>query len=636
MLIKDLPNATLPALLTDLLVLEQVNGTTKITAGDLGVILPLSGIPGLANYTLASQGAALVGWGSSLAYPINTVGWELNNVLTSLVLKETASHAAATYQTIALAETQAHAAATYATLSAFSSFTSSLSASSGSSLVGFLQAGTGAIARTEQDKDRDVVSAFDYMTPAQVTDVRTGALTLDVTVPLQAAVDAVSKGGRLNFPRGKYKITDNIIISKPLLLCGDGPGQILEGFDTTDTGSYIVQVTTSKMAFKLRAALANYAFSAFGICAVHFQDLCIQGVDSTHKIVACIGVDTTINAGDFHIRGNSVTRCNLRYAVDSLNFTGIAYLNNFYQTNFLLSTTGIRIARGAASDSGGQTRFFGCLLEFCTTGASLNEDTVNGEFSFFGCTIGDGVTGISTNDEVSLELNGNNFEANSNCGIYVLTPLAKANSNSGHFRDIQGNEFFNNGVSIWFDKQATSSSDGNFSYPTRIDVNSFSDATALKLTVPGGHPGFASTNFVIGASNTGTNNGALAASQISSFFFGTDERKRRFSLRFPFTGSYVSGAVISMLPIGLVPTSVRMYLTANASSFSSFTLGDIANSSRYLTIANANTQALNTWVTWTPPVPEFVVDSTDNQFRLIGTGGILGAAGVIEVEGYVS
>jgi hypothetical protein len=327
----------------------------------------------------------------------------------------------------------------------------------------------------------------------------------------------------------------------------------------------------------------------------------------------------------------------LRYAVDALNFTGICYLNNFYQTNFLFSTRGFKLARGSAPDSGGQTRFFGCLFEFCDIGASLNEDTVNGVFTFVGCTIADNTDkGISTNDEVSLVCTGSNFEANGVAGIYVVTPLGKANANSSHFRDICGNEFFNNGCSIWFDKQAIAATDGNFNYPTRIDSNTFADAEAVKLTVPSGQPGFAATNFVIGASNQGNANGALASSQVSPLFFGTDERRRQYTKRFVLTGSYVSGAVIDILPVGLVPTAVRMYLTANASGFTTFTLGDLANSSRYLTIANAQTQALNTWVNWTPPVPQFVVNSTNNQFRLIGSAGILGAAGVIEIDGYVS
>jgi hypothetical protein len=499
----------------------------------------------------------------------------------------------------------------------------------GDALVGVKQPWTGAVGRTLHAQLQDCVSVKDFGA--------VGDFATDDTAAIQAAIAAVPKNGRLYFPRGKYKISDELRITGPMLIVGDGPNHILEGFDTADNGSYVVQTNIAKMAFKLVAALQNYAFGQYGICGVHFQDLCIQGTDSANKIVACIGVDTTVNGGDFHIRGNSTTRCNLRYAVDTLNFTGIAYLNNFYQTNFLFGTRGVKIARGTASDSGGQTRFFGCLLEFCVDGASLNEDTVNGVFSFFGCTIGDNTgKGISTNDEVSIVASGTNFENNTTAGIYVLTPLGKANSNSSHFRHICGNEFFSNGCSIWFDKQATSASDGNFNYATRIDANSFADALAIKLTVPGGHPGFAMTNFVIGSSNTGLNNGGMAASQISAQFFGTDERRRRYSKRYVFTGAYVSGSVIDMLPIGLVVQSARMYLTANATGFSLFTLGDIAVSDRYVTIANAQTQALNTWVSWAPTVPQVVLDGTNNQFRLIGSGGILNAAGVIEVEGYVS
>jgi hypothetical protein len=277
------------------------------------------------------------------------------------------------------------------------------------------------------------------------------------------------------------------------------------------------------------------------------------------------------------------------------------------------------------------------LLSNCNVGASLNEDTVNGVFSFFGCTISDNTTkGISTNDEVGLVVSGTNFEANQ-YGIYVLIPVGKANPNSSHARIVLGNEFFNNsGASLWFDKQSTALSAGTFNFAARIDGNNFGDALALKLTSPVGEPGWSSTNFVLGASNAGSNNGALAASQVSTLFFGTDERRRRYAKRFVFTGSYVSGAPMDMLPIGLVVQSARIYLTTNASGFTQFTLGDNGNSSRYATISNAQTQALNTWVSWTPTVPQFVVDASNSQLRLIGTGGILGAAGVVEVEGYVT
>ena len=86
-----------------------------------------------------------------------------------------------------------------------------LAASSGSSLAGFLQAGVGAVARTMQGKARDVISAFDFMTPAQIADVVAKTALLDVTSAVQAFLDAC-RNGRGFMPRGKYKITSTLTL----------------------------------------------------------------------------------------------------------------------------------------------------------------------------------------------------------------------------------------------------------------------------------------------------------------------------------------------------------------------------------------------------------------------------------------
>lgn len=82
-----------------------------------------------------------------------------------------------------------------------------LAASSGSSLVGFLPAGTGAVATTAQAKMRESVSVFDFMTAAQVADVKAFTYTLDVTAAIQAAIDAASTAKvALYVPGGGYKL----------------------------------------------------------------------------------------------------------------------------------------------------------------------------------------------------------------------------------------------------------------------------------------------------------------------------------------------------------------------------------------------------------------------------------------------
>jgi len=86
-----------------------------------------------------------------------------------------------------------------------------LAASSGSSLVGFIQAGTGAVATTLQTKNRQIVSAFDFMTAAQIADVKARTLSLDVTTAVQNAINSV-KGvdGLVHCPTGSYLITDTL------------------------------------------------------------------------------------------------------------------------------------------------------------------------------------------------------------------------------------------------------------------------------------------------------------------------------------------------------------------------------------------------------------------------------------------
>lgn len=88
-----------------------------------------------------------------------------------------------------------------------SSGLTALSASGGSDLVGFLQAGTSAVATTLQVKARQQVSAFDFMSSAQIADcvARTGAV--DSTAAIQAAIDSLTNGGEVYFPPGVYDVT---------------------------------------------------------------------------------------------------------------------------------------------------------------------------------------------------------------------------------------------------------------------------------------------------------------------------------------------------------------------------------------------------------------------------------------------
>lgn len=96
--------------------------------------------------------------------------------------------------------------ATYATLANLASNLANLASSIGSSLVGYLAAGIGAVVRTVQSKlHQDLPSVFDYMTAAEIEDVVANTGSIDVTAKFVLAHNA-SKA--FSVPAGTY-LLDN-------------------------------------------------------------------------------------------------------------------------------------------------------------------------------------------------------------------------------------------------------------------------------------------------------------------------------------------------------------------------------------------------------------------------------------------
>lgn len=137
---------------------------------------------------------------------------------------------------------------------------SQLAASAGSSLVGYIGGGTTVI-RTVQSKLRDMVSVFDYMTQAQINDVKAGTTLIDVTAPILAGIADIQAtgGGVLYFPPGKYKITQNLTITWPTSLERFEPAGkvVLRGAGSSLTAfmDYRTSVSTG--------ACVNYDFSGY-------------------------------------------------------------------------------------------------------------------------------------------------------------------------------------------------------------------------------------------------------------------------------------------------------------------------------------------------------------------------------------
>lgn len=94
-----------------------------------------------------------------------------------------------------------------------------LAAPSGSSLVGYTPAGTGAVGTTTQSKLRQLVSVFDFMTDTQITDVQSGAATVDVTAAIQSAL---TSGKSIYVPEGVYLVTSTLFLPDGATIIGAG------------------------------------------------------------------------------------------------------------------------------------------------------------------------------------------------------------------------------------------------------------------------------------------------------------------------------------------------------------------------------------------------------------------------------
>lgn len=124
-----------------------------------------------------------------------------------------------------------------------------LGSSGGTAKVGFLQAGSGAVARTTQAKLRDVVSIKDFGA--------VGDGVADDTAAIQAAFDSLDPalGGNIFFPPGSYRITTSINL--PVTTSGTGRYEV-SGYGAT------VKTTASIVMFSRTVANNTIALNVIG------------------------------------------------------------------------------------------------------------------------------------------------------------------------------------------------------------------------------------------------------------------------------------------------------------------------------------------------------------------------------------
>ena len=169
----------------------------------------------------------------------------------------------------------------------------------GAALVGWLRAAASAVAATVQNRLSWLpFSAFEFMTVAQIADARAYTYTLDLTAPLQVAMNAAYTAGReLHIPAGGYKVTglaipgtnNNAGKAHRFRIYGDGWGEA-GVIALKNSGSVLYSVTN--------APILNYTATVAGTGngEVEIDHLLIYGTSA----VPVISMDTFYGLSSIH------------------------------------------------------------------------------------------------------------------------------------------------------------------------------------------------------------------------------------------------------------------------------------------------------------------------------------------------
>lgn len=239
--------------------------------------------------------------------------------------------------------------------------------------LAYLQAGTGAVSRDVQERLRDYASVFDYMTPAQIADVKSGAGAVNVTGAVQAALNA---NAYVYFPAGTYACGN---LTWPSTL------RSIRG--------------ASKVATKIKATGTLTAFTGFinlnGITGFELRDLsvevalsytstwAIQILSSTKGLITNVEIPLGGSAGirgsacnDVEVRSTNV----LSYVDAGITFPNATGANNRVKIiGCYVPGSGTQTTHNIQIVGGGQHEVTGCVTTNNVPGSfGINYYLVNG------------------------------------------------------------------------------------------------------------------------------------------------------------------------------------------------------------------------------------------------------------------
>lgn len=281
-----------------------------------------------------------------------------------------------------------------------------LAAPGGSSLVGFLQSGTGTIARTVQSKERDIISLKDFENTDHTAVTLDGVQ--DDTSGITAAFAAIKAngGGMLFHSGGRAKITSKITLDKMPMYRVVGVGGKI------NTPSTLPEVTRSSV-FVNAISGGGTMFEQNGTVAV--GDI-VTGPNTWEHVAFDCSADNTNHVGFDSRNGYDMTRfehCSWlggKWGWTCSNAAGVFNVK-WEDCSFFRMKIGCYLPTNGGSPDYLNMVWDDCLFRYCTQYA-VKQDI--GTSSYFNgcvieaCTLG----GLLLDGVISIKIDSTHFEQN--------------------------------------------------------------------------------------------------------------------------------------------------------------------------------------------------------------------------------
>lgn len=174
--------------------------------------------------------------------------------------------------------------------------TAALAGSGGAALVGFIQAGTGAVARTAQAKMREIVTPYDFGA--------VGDGTTDDTAAVQAAFNTTAT--RVSLPYGSFNISSTVTSAVANRVI-DGPGTI------TATGALAIALIVSGNNSNVRVNIAGNNKIGVGVRVENASKVIVEQcriTDLYSTTANCAGVFLSETLAGAIVRNNTIINVN--------------------------------------------------------------------------------------------------------------------------------------------------------------------------------------------------------------------------------------------------------------------------------------------------------------------------------------